>query len=139
MAKNQVAAIASAAEGEAGGGKKGWGKVGKDGDGGLVSGGQLSIAEVKGGEAGVIGMTVDGGNGGNKRELLPGTPVRASALRKKGDPTGELAEVVAFPVGNGKGICGDGGGSDGGGGVTGSVGVAEKQIMMLASQLQVMI
>ena len=132
MAKNQVAAIASAAEGELSGGRKGWGKVGKDGDGGLVSGG---IAVVKEGEAGVIGMSVDGGNGGNKRELLPGTPGRASALRKKGDLPGELAEVAAFPVGNGKGTGGDGGGSGGGGGAVGNVGVVEQQIMMSASQI----
>ena len=136
---DQVKVIASAAEEAGGGGKKGWGKTGKDGDGGSAPGGQLSIMEAKGGEAGVVGMSVDGGNGGNKRELMPGTPGRASALRKKGDPPGELGEVAAFPVGNGKGTGGDGGGSGGGGGAVGNVGVVEQQVVMSASQLQLMI
>ena len=136
---DQVKVIAPAAEGVGGGGAKGWGKAGKDGECGFVSGGQLSITEVKGGEPGVVGMSVDGGNCGNKRELPPGTPGRVSALRVKGDPQIDLAAIAAFPAGNGKGTGGDGGGSGGGGGAVGNVGVAEQQVVMSASQLQTMI
>ena len=116
MSTDQVVGIASAAEGEGGndygkagkGGKVGGGGV--VGEGGFVAGGDLSIAEVRGGEADGAGMNVDGGNGVGKKPLLPGTPVTAAALRVRGDPKGAFE---AFPVGNGKG-------KDGGGGIGGA-------------------
>ena len=68
--------IASAAEGE---GSNEYGKAGKGGK--VGSGGVVGDGGVVG-NGGVVddgsGMMVDGGNGGGKRPLLPGTLVRAA-------------------------------------------------------------
>ena len=63
---------------------------------------------------------------------MPGTPMRASALRGRGDPKVPLAAVEVFPFGNGKG-------NDGGagiGGVVSNVELGERQVVMLSGDLK---
>lgn len=88
------------------------------------------------GEAGVLGIDVDGNYTRNKTGLLSNSMVEASVVKGRDDLKLELASVISFSVGNGKGKAADGSGDDGGDGCV--VELGKRKDVILAGKFEMM-